>query len=208
MSLFQTQDKQQNHFMRADRTPFLVVGLGNPGKEYEQTRHNAGFMAVEQALQDWNLDKPKLAPKFKAKLSQGRVGDEDVFIMEPLTFMNASGQSIRAVMDYYKIPDNHLLVVSDDIDLPFGSLRSRQNGASGGHHGLDSVKQHQTVDFARVRIGVSNELRTHENAPQFVLSPFSKEEADHLPIVLQEAVRMIETFIYGAFTEETVKTKL
>jgi PTH1 family peptidyl-tRNA hydrolase len=119
----------------------LIVGLGNPGKEYTRTRHNAGFLAIEKLAERWRVDW-SAAKKFHSRIARVERGDCRVLLCQPQTFMNASGEAVRTVSDFYRVTPSQLVVVVDDADLPVGEIRLRQRGSSGGHHGLESIEQH------------------------------------------------------------------
>lgn len=152
----------------------LIAGLGNPGKEYERTRHNIGFEVIDE-----------LAARHHAALSTGKFGGayasfhlngEKVIILKPLTYMNLSGECIRPLMDYFDIPVEDLLVIYDDLDLPTGKVRLRQKGSGGGHNGMKSIIQHLgTSEFNRIRIGI-NRPPSGMRVPDYVLGRFSGEE--------------------------------
>lgn len=163
---------------------YLIVGLGNPGRRYERTRHNAGFMAVER-LYDI-LPSGTARSRFQAELFETRDGDRRVVLAQPQTFMNDSGTSVSQIARWYKVPRDRLLLVYDELDLPFGSIRLRANGSAGGHNGVSSVIQHlHTQDFARLRIGISRP-HTGSTVP-YVLAPFSSDERKALPDILERA---------------------
>lgn len=164
----------------------LVVGLGNPGKEYEKTRHNVGWRVLDLMKLDFSFEK-----KFNAEVA--KVGD--VLFCKPQTFMNLSGESVRAIADYYKITPTDILLVYDDKDLPFRTIRLRSTGSAGGHNGVSSVIQHLgTQNIGRVRIGIASETPIIETA-DFVLARFTKEEETALPDILKSAVAEIQKYI-------------
>src|ERR1700741_2983475 len=133
---------------------FLIVGLGNPGAEYAKTRHNAGFLMVEKLAGRWKTGWT-LEKKFNARVARAKHNDSRVLLCEPQTFMNSSGETVGALVGFYRLPLKQLLVAVDDADLPFGEIRLRPGGSSGGHHGLESIEQHlNTREFARLRIGI------------------------------------------------------
>lgn len=137
-----------------DNEWYLVVGLGNPGRQYDGSRHNTGFETVDLLIDRWKIGGPA---KFKKSLiGRGRIGDAKVIVMKPMTYMNLSGEAVREGVDYWKIdPATHLIVISDDIDLEPGRLRIREKGSAGGHNGLKNIVQHLGNDsFIRVRVGV------------------------------------------------------
>ena len=156
-------------------TLHLIVGLGNPGAEYAKTRHNAGFMLVERLARRWQTEW-SAARKFHARLAPARRGERRVVLCQPQTFMNASGEAVRAVVDYYSVPPERLLVVVDDADLPLGQVRLRARGSSGGHHGLESLERHLgTREFARQRIGIGRQAGARE-ITDYVLGRLSAGE--------------------------------
>lgn len=160
----------------------LIVGLGNPGKEYEKTRHNVGWRILDAFNLDFRLEK-----KFNAEVAK----HAGLLFCKPQTFMNNSGQAVRELMDYYHIPVENLLVIYDDKDLPFGTIRLRSTGSSGGHNGMQSLIQHLgTQNFGRVRIGVSADSPIQDTA-QFVLQRFSAHEEHTLPQIITLAKKAI-----------------
>ena len=170
----------------------LIVGLGNPGNEYNFTRHNSGFLALDYYFKVHNLkwdEKPKMSAVY------GR--DGDVLFIKPQSFYNLSGKAVAEYMNYYKIAASDLLVICDNFDLEFGKVRFRSSGAAGGNNGLKSVDQYlKTSDYARIRIGTGNdELRTKMGDVDFVLSRFAPEEKERLPEILNEVCERIDDFL-------------
>jgi PTH1 family peptidyl-tRNA hydrolase len=177
---------------------FLIVGLGNPGKSYERTRHNIGFVAVDQlALKYGLLFKNHL--KFKGSLAEGKVGNDSVLLLKPLTFMNLSGEAVALVMHYYQIDLSRLMILTDDVDLPVGQLRIRINSGPGGHNGLKSVEAClQTNRYPRLKIGVGDRLSG--DLSDHVLGKFSSEEDKLLPGVLERVVQSVEIWLDKGIT--------
>jgi PTH1 family peptidyl-tRNA hydrolase len=138
-------------------TPQLIVGLGNPGTKYDQTRHNIGFTAVDALASAWRIPLSENR-KFQGIFGEGvAVGGQKIRLLKPTTYMNLSGQSVRAVLDWYKLPPEAVLVIYDEMDLPLGKLRLRQSGSAGGHNGMKSVIAHlNSQNFPRLRIGIGN----------------------------------------------------
>lgn len=170
---------------------FLIVGLGNPGAEYTRTRHNAGFLVVEELAQrakaGWNFEK-----KFNARVAKAERDGRKILFAEPQTFMNLSGASVSALMNFYQVPLAQLLVVVDDADLPFGQIRLKPKGSSGGHHGLESIEQHVgSREFARLKVGIGRQDGRREITGH-VLGKFGKDEAPLLEKVLQRAADQAE----------------
>src|SRR5439155_25622884 len=170
----------------------LVVGLGNPGREYSKTRHNAGFMVVqrlaERSKADWTREK-----RFKASTARVEEGLRKLILAQPEAFMNASGEAVGALMNFYRVPPAQTLVVVDDADLPLGQLRLRGSGSSGGHHGLESIEAHLgTREYPRLRIGIGRESSQQREITDYVLAKFSKAEAELLEKVLIRGCEQIE----------------
>ena len=166
----------------------LVVGLGNVGKEYENTRHNMGFMLVDRYLEYKNIPL-----KFKEKIN-----NEKVIFIKPNTYMNNSGIAVRAFLAFYKLNSEDVLVISDDLDLDLGKFRLRRNGSSGGHNGLKSIISHLgTDDFKRLRIGISNDK---DDVINYVLSKFSKRELNEVDIMFDILVSVLDDYFVMEFT--------
>ncbi|RME94163.1 MAG: aminoacyl-tRNA hydrolase [Verrucomicrobia bacterium] len=179
----------------------LIVGLGNPGPRYRATRHNAGFMVVErlaaEAGLEWRSDH-----RFRSRLAAGRWQDRPVLLVEPLTYMNASGEAVGPLVRYYRTPLERLLVVVDDADLPLGRLRLRPGGSSGGHHGLESVERHLgTREFPRLRVGIGRRPEAGREITNHVLGVFSPAEREWLEPVLDRAVAQIGCWLTRGIAE-------
>ena len=166
----------------------LVVGLGNPGKKYSKTKHNIGFISIDKYISINNL-KLKKERKFNGKSL--KIGD--LVLLKPHTFMNNSGESIKAVMNYYDIDVEDILIIYDDLDLPLGKTRLREKGSSGGHNGIKSIVNHlKTEEFRRVRVGIDkNPLIETKN---YVLGGFSKKELEIMKPVYEKISEIIEDF--------------
>lgn len=173
----------------------LIVGLGNPGREYAMTRHNAGFLAVELLADglhlNWSVER-----KFEAAITRwvGAPGG-DVLLSKPQTFMNASGDSVGRTVQYYRVPPERCLVIVDDADLPLGELRLRPHGGTGGHHGLESLEQHfGSATFPRLRIGIGRQGEVREITGH-VLGRFSEAERPLLDEALGRAVQQMKCWV-------------
>jgi peptidyl-tRNA hydrolase, PTH1 family len=152
----------------------LIVGLGNPGKQYEKTRHNIGFEVIEELADKLSI--PLNQSKFKGQYGMGFHNGKKVILLKPLTYMNLSGESIRAIMDYYEINLEDLVIIYDDLDLPVGKIRLRQKGSAGGHNGIKSTVAHLgTQEFNRIRIGIDRP-KNGMKVPDYVLGRFHEEE--------------------------------
>ncbi|HEY9857431.1 MAG TPA: aminoacyl-tRNA hydrolase [Stenomitos sp.] len=182
----------------------VVVGLGNPGKQYEETRHNAGFMVVERLAREWGVE-GKHESRFEAMVGEGRVGSEKVILVEPITYMNLSGRSVQKVLHFYKLTPDDLLVVYDDFAIALGQVRVRTSGSAGGHNGISSIIQSlNTQSFPRVRVGVGP-LPPGASTTKFVLDKFSKAEAPLLEQGLEAAMGAVELAIKESFTSAMQK---
>jgi PTH1 family peptidyl-tRNA hydrolase len=174
---------------------YLIVGLGNPGREYARTRHNAGFMALDRLAEQWKAEW-RSEKKFSTRLACVERDGKRILLCQPQTFMNASGEAVGAVMDFQKLSASRLLVAVDDADLPFGEIRLRPGGSSGGHHGLESVEQHLgTREYVRQRIGIGRDDPAARRISGYVLSPFRAAEREMLEKVLQKACEQIECWL-------------
>jgi PTH1 family peptidyl-tRNA hydrolase len=175
-------------------TLHLIVGLGNPGVEYTKTRHNAGFLLVEKLAARWRCDWSN-ERKFKARIAKTVRNGQTVLLCQPQTFMNLSGETVGAVTEFYQLPAGRLLVAMDDADLPFGGIRLRPGGSSGGHHGLESIEQHLgTREFARLRIGIGRQDGARQ-ITNHVLGKFEASETGLLEKVLDRASGQIDCWL-------------
>lgn len=167
----------------------MVAGLGNPGAKYARTRHNAGFIVVDELARRWDARDWK--KKHEARYALDR--ERGVLLVEPQSFMNLSGDPVLGLATFYKIPPQRILVIVDELDLPFGTLRMRAQGSSGGHNGLKSLIEALGPNFARLRVGIG---RGHDDdAIDRVLSPFTAAEADALPAIVERAVEGVELWL-------------
>ncbi|MCC0739626.1 aminoacyl-tRNA hydrolase [Clostridioides sp. ZZV14-5902] len=172
---------------------YVVVGLGNPGKKYEKTRHNVGFDVIDILAKEYNISVTKI--KHKALIGEGRVGIEKVLLVKPQTYMNLSGETLIDIYKYYKVDLNNIVVVYDDIDLDVGKIRIRKKGSGGTHNGMKSItKCLGSNDFPRVRVGVSKP-EVGQDLADFVLSRFRKEESDNINEALEKAACAVNSII-------------
>lgn len=183
----------------------LIIGLGNPGKQYEKTRHNIGFLAVDFLVERLNF-KFNLKEKFKAEICETRLNNEKIIIVKPQTFMNNSGDAVQLLQSFYKVSPKNIIVVYDELDLPFEKIRVRKEGSSAGHKGIQSIIQKLGTDkFYRIRIGIKNDKAEKmparfdsgkaRRADRFVLSRFSILEKIKLKNILKRAVEEIENIV-------------
>ena len=173
----------------------MIVGLGNPGKEYENTRHNVGFMVLDNWMNKHNFtfDKNKLNGLY----SIIKYNNEDVLVLKPLSFMNLSGTVIRAFMNYYKIDVNDLLVIYDDKDIALGSVKLKKNGSSAGHNGIKNIIENlKTENFKRLKVGLS---KNNVAMVSFVLGKFNNDEMCKLNVVLNETNDILDDYFVMTF---------
>ncbi len=169
----------------------LIVGLGNPGREYDRTRHNVGFMVVDELHR--RLGEPGFRARFKGLVAEGMVGTEKVILLKPLTFMNLSGQSVSEVLRWYHLAIDEVLIMQDDLDLPFATLRLRARGTAGGHNGLASIIQLLGTNVvSRLKIGIG---RGSNTAYSHVLGRFTAEQEAELPLLLAQAADTAEMWV-------------
>ncbi len=174
---------------------YIIAGLGNPGAQYAQTRHNVGYMVVEKLAERWRVAWTRES-RFSACLARRSREDQSILLCRPETYMNASGEAVGPLASFYRVERQNLLAVSDDADLPFGAIRTRPEGSSGGHHGLESIQQHLgSTEFPRLRIGIGRSDPANREITDYVLSRFRKEEADLLEKVLTRACEQIECWL-------------
>ena len=191
--LFGRRDEPADDFDEMnDAERFLIVGLGNPGRKYRGNRHNIGFMAVDALAAAYKIESSKV--QNKAIVGNGRIQSRAVILAKPQTYMNSSGDAVGPLARYYKVPPENVLVVYDELDLPFGTIRLREKGGAGGHNGMKSIINHLGQDFPRVRLGIGRppgQMPVHA----YVLQDFGKDDLPLLDDVLAEAIRAIETYL-------------
>lgn len=167
----------------------LVVGLGNPGKEYENTRHNIGFMVIDNYLKN-----EKFKTKFNGMYLKKVINNEEVIFLKPLSYMNLSGEVVKKYVNYFKINLSDLLIISDDLDMPCFKIKLKYKGSSGGHNGLKNIIQNiNTEEFKRLKIGISNNLNV--DTKSYVLSKFNQEELEKLHKKFEITNNIINDFI-------------
>lgn len=167
----------------------LIVGLGNPGKEYENTRHNIGFMVIDNYLKN-----EKFKTKFNGMYLKKVINNEEVIFLKPLSYMNLSGEVVKKYVDYFKINLNDLLIISDDLDMPCFKIKLKYKGSSGGHNGLKNIIQNiNTEEFKRLKIGISNNLNV--DTKSYLLSKFNQEELEKLHKKFEITNNIINDFI-------------
>ena len=181
-------------FKKPGGVSWLIVFLGNPGPRYEMTRHNAGFMAADAMAKEKNVNINKA--RFKALTATCDIGGESVLLMKPQTFMNLSGDAVAQAARFYKIPPEHVIVVSDEISLPIGKLRIRTKGSAGGHNGLkDIIAKLGTDAFPRIRIGVGAPPHPDYDMADWVLSSFKNQDAEDMLAAAERAAQAAQCYI-------------
>lgn len=175
---------------------FMVVGLGNPGKDYEFTRHNAGFLTLDHIAVEEDIEIKKL--KYKALIGDTVISGHRCLLVKPQTFMNNSGEAVREISQFYKIPPDKIIVIFDDISLPCGKLRIRRKGTDGGHNGIKSIIYHLNSDnFPRIKIGVGAKPHPDYNLADWVLSTFKKDEMEELKKAITKATEVLPFMLDG-----------
>lgn len=180
-------------FLKKPQIEFVVAGLGNPGPKYENTRHNAGFIAIDYIVKQKNISNKKL--KHHAEILEADFAGHRVLLVKPLTFMNLSGDAIENILNYYKIPAENLIVISDDISLPVGKLRIRRKGSAGGHNGLKDIIFKTGCDtFVRIKLGIGEKPKDWDLA-KWVLSNFSEKEKEELNLAVKNTYKALELIV-------------
>lgn len=171
---------------------FLIVGLGNPGREHKGNRHNIGFMALDRLAETCQISMGKV--QNKALTGNGRCANHPVILAKPQTYMNLSGDAVGSLANYYHIPPENILVIYDELDLPLGTLRLREKGGTGGHNGMKSITNHLGQAFPRMRLGIGRPPGKMPPAA-YVLQDFGKDDLPIVEDLLTEAVKAVETFV-------------
>ncbi|MCY4322021.1 MAG: aminoacyl-tRNA hydrolase [Bdellovibrionaceae bacterium] len=175
----------------------IIVGLGNPGSKYLFTRHNLGFMIID-ALSESSA----FQTKYKSQIQKIEIQNKPLLLVKPQTFMNLSGQAVREIISFYKIALEDLLVIHDDKDLAFGTMKFQKSRGHGGHNGIKNIHQElKSQDYIRLKMGVAGEKNFEQDTSDFVLSAFSEKERENLTDFLNKAVRAIECFVVEGFNQ-------
>lgn len=192
--------KQVESAAPAGPPEYLIVGLGNPGLEYAQTRHNAGFMTLDLLAEREHTEIKRM--KFKSLCGDAVIAGKRCLLMKPTTYMNNSGQAVAEAMQFYKLPIDHIIVVYDDISLEPSRLRIRRKGSDGGHNGIKSIIYLTGEDtFPRIKLGVGKKPRPDYNLADWVLSRFTREELEQLHIAAEHACESIALMVNGKIDE-------
>jgi peptidyl-tRNA hydrolase, PTH1 family len=176
----------------------LIIGLGNPGSQYTDTRHNIGFTVLDSIVQAYD-ETWQAKSRFQAVVAEGVIDARPVLFVKPQTFYNDTGLSVRKIMDFYKIPVGDIIVIHDELAIPFGAIRTRLSGADAGNNGIKSISSHIGDHYARVRIGIYNELRDRQDDADFVLSRFNATEATHMPRIVEKTEHILADFVSDIF---------
>ncbi len=212
MGLLQKREMTQAQSLYAisGNQTLLIVGLGNPGKEYTGTRHNIGFDVVDTFASQNDFSGWVEKKTLKCLQADGVLGGSKVILIKPTTFMNLSGEAVTAVQQFYRVYNQHMLVVHDELDIPFGEIRTKVGGGTAGHNGLKSLVSQLGEDFGRVRIGIRNSVAERAEATDFVLGSFSKGEQDQLDMVIKETTSILNDYVLsgGTLHVDTRKTIL
>ncbi len=180
----------------ASPVEFIIAGLGNPGRDYVLTRHNAGFMCLDVLSERYGFKTDRL--KFRSLTADVMINGHRCLVMRPQTYMNNSGEAIRDAAAFYKIPPEKCIIIFDDIDIPFASLRVKRKGSAGSHNGIKSIVYHLNSDnFPRIKIGVGNKPHPDYDLKDYVLSVFSKQEIKALESVMEKACDAVELIVAG-----------
>lgn len=200
MALFQKKDiittSPPLYSLGLNRT-VIIVGLGNVGKQYDGTRHNIGFACIDTLAEKQDFE-PWIEKKdLKCYLTTQLLGTTRTILVKPTTFMNLSGEAVQAVANFYKVTPEQTLVIHDEIDIPFGQIRTRTGGSSAGHNGVKSVSQHIGENYGRIRIGIGPKEPSQMDSADFVLARFSPEQEAELPALKKETLAILTEYIYG-----------
>ena len=187
----------------------LIFAQGNPGREYAQTRHNIGFLTIDRLHEKLEASDWKKSSKVNAEVAEAGIGQEKIILVKPLTFYNQTGIVARGLVDFYKLDiEQDLLVIYDDLALPFGTVRTRLRGSDAGNNGIKSLNSHLGEDYARIRIGIHSEMHDHAGDTDFVLGKLSKEERGNLSETIDDKVApLVQSFIEGKFEATSLSAK-
>ncbi len=183
---------EQTPVVQASTAPLFIVGLGNPGKKYANTRHNLGFLAIEFLQKEWGGSHWQLEKKFQAELSEANYAGRKVLLVKPQTFMNESGTSVQSILKFYKATPADLIVIHDEVDIPFGKIKTTLSSRAAGHNGVkDIIEKLGTQDFRRLRLGVGKSENQNISVSDHVLQNFSNEETNSFSSVFREVENIL-----------------
>ena len=200
MSIWDIFEKISTDKPSQGKPEYIIAGLGNPGIQYEKTRHNAGFLAIEKLCEKFQFETKKA--QFKSMVGQTIIGDKVCLVMKPQTYMNNSGEAVTAAMDYYKIPPENVIIIYDDISLEPSKIRIRRKGSHGGHNGMRSIIELSgSEDFPRIKIGVGKKPHPQYNLADWVLSKFTDDEMKLMDEAFEKAMLSVELMVSGKINE-------
>ncbi len=176
----------------------IILAQGNPGVQYTDTRHNIGFLLIDLLAKEYNGTFVK-KPKFHSEIAEATISDEKVLFVKPSTFYNETGQAARLISDFYKVSSENILVIHDDLALPFGVIRTRIKGSDAGNNGIKSLNAHLGVDYARIRVGIYSEKRDLMQDVDFVLGTLSKHEKNAIPALYESVSKFVNMFASNTF---------
>lgn len=208
MALFQKKpivESSSPFYTLGLETNLLIVGLGNIGDEFDHTRHNIGFEIIDEFARKNDFAKWHNKSDLKSLISVHKLGSTRVILAKPTTLMNLSGEAVRAVQDFYKIDNSKTLVIHDELDIEFGSIRMRSGGKAAGHNGIKSIIQHCDENFDRIRIGIGPKTPKQIDSADFVLKRFSPKQKDQMKNLLTESTSIVSEYVYsgGKLPQET-----
>lgn len=194
MSFFKKKTKKEE-IIPTGPVEFIIAGLGNPGRNYETTRHNTGFLCIDELAEKEGFEIKKL--KFKSLYADTMINGKRCIVMKPQTYMNLSGEAVRDMAQFYKIPPEHVIVVFDDINIPLGNIRIRRKGSAGGHNGIKNIIYQLASDnFPRIKIGVGKNS-ADEDLKDYVLDGFSKAEAEKISACFDDTIEAVKLIVAG-----------
>jgi peptidyl-tRNA hydrolase, PTH1 family len=182
----------------------LIVGLGNIGKQYENTRHNVGFLSIDHFAKQMEFSKMIQKKDLKCTTTRKQFSDSNVILCKPTTMMNLSGQAVQSIANFYRIKTENIVVVYDELDVPFGQIRMRLGGSSAGHNGIKSISEILGENFGRIRVGIQTDNPIRQDASTYVLAKFKTNEQEQLPNLYKELTSILTEYIYrGELQPET-----
>ncbi len=189
---------------RGDKNMIIIAGLGNPGKQYDKTKHNVGFWVIDKLAKEYNIEVRKF--KHKALIGEGNIAGKKVLLVKPQTYMNLSGESIREIIKFYKVPLEQFYVIYDDTSLPLSNVRIREKGSAGGHNGIKNIIAHLGTDiFLRIKVGIGEKPNGWDLA-DYVLAPFSKDEEPLILSGVDKAYHAVELLLTKGIKEAMNQT--
>lgn len=209
MALFQRRPsagENMRYYTLGQNKVVLLVGLGNIGKQYKDTRHNIGFEVLDRFRTDNDFPDWIEKKDLKCHFSTAKLGDSKVVLIKPTTLMNLSGEAVQATLHFYKVDPANTIVVHDELDIPFGQIRTRVGGGHAGHNGIKSVTQHLGESYGRVRIGIGPKAHENQDSADFVLATFSSDEQRQMKNLTKEAAAILSEFVYGGELPHETRT--